>query len=295
MKLRIFTLLIGICLPHFIPAQINGNGKMVTITRSTGVFSGVKVDFPAEVEIICQTIPHLEITSDENIIPYLDIRMEGSTLNILQRKWIEPSRTVHITIGTAFLHRLETGGYGEYWIKNIDAPQFTLVNPVGTVELEGRADRLVANVGTGKVDASQLTTLESDITVTSFGWVKVQVKDVLRAQVAENGKVIYTEKPSQIYGAGPVFPAENDNPSPEGKPRYIRVTLLNNSPSKIDMIIKGPPGQRFSYGAPLRPGQRRTEDMPVGTHIYLDHIISRKLLVTILEKDENQVVKLFEK
>ncbi|MEZ4824777.1 MAG: DUF2807 domain-containing protein [Bacteroidia bacterium] len=294
MKRNILILLAAIWLPLFLSAQVNGNRKMITDIRSTGVFSGVKVNFPAEVEIVCQTIPHLEITVDENILPWIEVKMEGAMLHILQGKWIEPSQPVRIVIGTAFLHRLETGGYGEYWVKNIDAPVFTLVNPVGTVQLEGRTDRLIATVNTGRVDASQLNASEADITVTSYGSVQVRAKEVLRAQVADNGKVVYVEKPGNIYGTGPIVSAENENPPAVMKPRYIQVTLVNNSPSKIDMIIQGPPGHRFSYGAPLRAGQRRTEEVPLGTRIYLDQIIIRKLLVTISETDENQVVKLFE-
>ncbi|MEZ4773539.1 MAG: DUF2807 domain-containing protein [Bacteroidia bacterium] len=295
MKTSITSILLGIFLPIVSFAQINGNGKIITTTRSAGIFTSVEVDFPAEVEIICQTIPHLEITVDENVLPYIDVKTEGAKLRILQGKWIEPSQKVRIKIGTAFLHKLETGGYGEYWVRNIDSPIFTLLNPVGTVEVEGKTDNFQVTVNTGKVDASQLVAKQVSAQINSRGWVKVHAVDLLETQIAENGKVIYTEKPGKITGSGPVVSADQVENEVVPEVKYIKLELLNNSSSKIDIVIQGPPHRRFSYGIPFKAGQRRAENVPVGTRLYLDQIITRKLLVTITEENENQVVKLFDK
>ncbi|MDX2250333.1 MAG: DUF2807 domain-containing protein [Bacteroidia bacterium] len=295
MKRFILIFLFGIFIPLMAFSQINGNGQIITTTRSAGVFTGIVIDFPAEVEIICQTIPHLEITTDKNILPYIQVETEGATLKILQGKWIEPTQTVRIKIGTAFLHKLETGGYGEYWVRNIQSPVFKLHNPVGTVELEGTTDYLEVSINTGKVDASQLVARHVKAEIHSFGQAKVHALDMLEAEVAVNGKLIYLEKPEQIKGTGPIVSLSQVEDEPAVEVKYIKLILMNNSLSKVDLYIQGPPHRRFSYGIPLGAGQRRKEELPVGTRIYLDQVITRKLLATIEEKDENQLVKLFEK
>ena len=276
-------------------AQINGNKKIITQTRSLGLFTQLEVDFPAELEVICQTIPHLEITVDENVMPYINIKMEGSKLRILQGQWIEPSQLTKITIGTAFLHQLETGGYGQFWVRNIKTPEFRLINPVGTVELEGTTDRLQMDIQTGKVDASLLQAKNIEVHISSFGSAIIYPTDLLEVNISSEGSIIYIHKPQKIRGEGNIKHIDDleDQPVPETK--YIELALKNNSNSKIDVYVQGPPHRRFSYGIPFRAGQKRTEIFPVGTRIYLDQVVTRKLLATIEDKDENQTVNLFDR
>lgn len=276
-------------------AQINGNKKIITQTRSLGLFTQLEVDFPAEVEVICQTIPHLEITVDENVMPYINIKMEGSKLRILQGQWIEPSQLTRITIGTAFLHQLETGGYGQFWVRNIKTPEFRLINPVGTVELEGSTDLLKMDVQTGQADASRLKAKNIEVHISSFGSAIIYPTDLLEANISSEGSIIYVHKPLKIKGEGNIRHIDELEEKPLPKTKYIELTLKNNSNSKIDVYVQGPPHRRFSYGIPFKAEQKRTETFPVGTRIYLDRVITRKLLVTIEDKDENQTVNLFDR
>ncbi|MEM7658516.1 MAG: DUF2807 domain-containing protein [Bacteroidota bacterium] len=278
-------------------AQKNGNGKAETQTRSLTMFTKLAIEFPAEVEVVCQELPHLSITMDENLFQYVEIKNSGGELRIRPTTWIEPKVKVHIKIGTAFLRQLEPSGYGTYWVRNLEGPEFHLKNRVSDVELEGQVKEAYLSTNTGTVDASQLTCETVHAEVNSFGSIHVHATDMLDAKVSDNGKVMYEQEPEIIHkkveSGGEVLLASEVVEEPIVEPGSVSLRLKNNKGRKIDVYVQGPKGRRFSYGMPFKSGQVRKETFPVGTRIFLDNILTRKLLVTISEEHANKTVDLF--
>ena len=299
MKTRLLLLALFIVVPLYaLFAQVNGNGKLETQTRSVGIFSILEINFPAEVEIECGTLPRVEITAEENLMKYIKVDHSGNKLSIEPTKWIEPRKQIQIRVGVAFLHRLNTSGYGNYWVRNLNTPSFHLQNLVGTTVLEGAVKDLTIQQETGQVDATQLEVTNAQVKIWSHGKARVKVSGTLNAEVADEGIVIYEGKPEKLEkktkSGGVVIDAASHVEETPPEIKYISLTLHNNSRGKIDIYIKGPPHRRFSYGAPFRANQKREENFPVGTKIYLDKVFTRKLLLKIEEAHEGKVVSLFE-
>ncbi len=261
----------------FLQAQtsglVRGNGDIQTSKRAMGIFTSVAVEFPAEVEIVCKSYPFLEITSDKNILDHIQVSESGSELRISQKGWIEASKGVVIKIGAAFIDNLETNGYGDYKVTGIDVPTFNLVNPVGSVSLEGKARELKVNLGTGSVDASRLTAESVLVHITSWGTAHIFATDKVEGYVAGRGKVVYSGNPARVNvnmagGPGNLLSSEQDRQVEKTEVVYIDLKVYNNRISTVSVVIQGPPERQFSYGTNFMPLQSRKERFPVGTEIY---------------------------
>lgn len=279
-------------------AQIPGNGQVKTRTQSLGMFSILKIEFPAQVEVVCQSLPHLEITTDANLFSFIKVDAYGSALRMYTTDELVPSKDIEIKIGTAFLHELETGFNGEYWVKAIDGPKFKLKNIAATATLEGETGELRIMSETGKTDATQLIYNKAYVNVWDQGEIRLGGGELLEATASKKGRVIYQGKPSYLKAnqksGGKVLAAHEAGESTPALV-YFDLSLRNNSGKKVDLFIKGPPRHPFSYGAPIQAFQKRKEHFPVGTKIYLDKPIGKVLLLKITEADKGQTVNLFDK
>lgn len=80
------------------------------------------------------------------------------------------------------------------------------------------------------------------------------------------------------------------------QPQYIQFKLQNNSVGRKHFYVKGPKGKKFSYGFPMNPLEKRAENWPVGSKVYLEGKFGKRdLLVTIKTEDKGGIVKLFTK
>ena len=77
---------------------------------------------------------------------------------------------------------------------------------------------------------------------------------------------------------------------------YINFQIKNNSENRNHFYVVGPKpdGSKFSYGFPMMPNSIRDEYWTLGTKVFLVNGLGyKKPLMTITEKNENQVVHLF--
>jgi hypothetical protein len=282
---------------------VEGDGNIITQKKQPlDLFTSLVVEFPATVQVKCKSSPFLEITTDKNILDHIAIDFTGNELRISQAAWIEPSKGVKISIGTAFINQLETGGYGTFTITNIDGPSFSVINPVGDVSLSGKTDKLKVQTNTGNVNASQLQAKDAFVQVESWGTVKVAVSDLLEGNVYGNGNILYKQKPNKVKlgpeSEGKVKSQANqmaDNKKKE-EVQYYTFNVFNNKLRGIDVIFEGPANRRFSYGTHFKPLQKKKESFPAGTKIYEvnEKTHERNLLVTLEAKDADQTTELYE-
>ena len=277
---------------------VNGNGNIVEQIRPLGNFSSVLIDFSAEVTIVNGETPSFTITGDENVLPHIGTKVRGGKLHITQDKWIEPSQSVIIRVGTPFTASLETSGYSNVVIESIDGPRLKVNAGVGKVSLHGKAERLQVRTKTGEIDASNLDAPYADVAISSHGKVKLGVVSDLKTDVNDNGTVVYDGAPdidNRNDQAQIVSVTEYVDPQ-EIEVKYIEFVLVNNSRKKLELRVEGPRERPFGYGFNLLGNAKRKETWPVGTKLYSEgKLLSDKLMVTIKEDMAGQEVDLFER
>ncbi len=280
-----FLYLFLFALPAAAQNPVNGNGNIIEEMRPLKTFSSVSLDFPADLTIVNGETPSFKIEADQNILPHIGTQVRGGKLYITQDKWIQPSKSVTIRVGTPFTSALETSGYSDVVIEGIDGPRLQVNAGVGKVKLHGKAERLLVRTKTGNIDAMDLSTSYADVSVTSHGTIKLGKVDQLITKISDTGTVIYNGTPSKIDSdndkAMIVSADEYVDPSTI-QVEYVSFTLVNNSRKKLSLRVEGPREKQFGYGFNLLSNASRKENWPVGTKLYQEgRLLSDKLLLTI--------------
>jgi len=279
-------------------AQIRGNGNIVTKEIKVTSFEKIHINFPVKVIIDANSDYALTITTDENILSEIVLGNTNNKLEILQDKWIQPTKMVDVKIGTKGLTSLEVGGYGKTKVINLDEDEFQLINLVGNVMLEGKVNTLRFSMETGELKALKLVAQNVIGDIWSHGEAEVNVVSSLEGTISGRGKLVYQQKPEffkiKTKNKGEVFSLEKNTKQKKEAIQYVNITLKNSRYTRIHTYVRGPKAKRFSYGLPFNPKQRRTERYPVGTKIFqVNTLGKRKLLTTIQAEDEGEMVDLF--
>ncbi|MBO6524810.1 MAG: DUF2807 domain-containing protein [Balneolaceae bacterium] len=278
-------------------AQVKGNRNIISTNVQVEPFTKIKNGLSSDLYITVGARTEVKVTADENLMDLIDVEVIDGELDINQKEWISSSKRIRIDITTPELTKFNNSAHGKYTISGVDADYFNLMSPVGDVILSGNVKGISIGTETGNVDASALTVSEARVKIWSFGTVKIHALDRLEAEVSDNGKVVYIEEPEVLKikskEGGKVISLEENN-APAKEIVYVSVKLKNNSSERVNVVIKGPEGARFGYGAPFGRFQTRKERFPVGTQIYLERQLwKNQLLLTIKEEHAGKTVELF--
>lgn len=296
-RIKITSTLLICCLGFSLLAQVNGNGKMKTITIENTAIRQLSIDFPVSLVLDNTQEAGLTITADENVFQHIGLGQNGQKLNITQEKWIRPSRTVQVRGSLPQLEALKMGGYGKTVIHHFQGTKLDLDIPVGEIQISGTVEMLKIRTKTGTLDASALNADRVDAQVSSFGKIIVQAKISLDARAKMGGVVLYSGLEQNISkleeDEGRVLALNKYQADDLPEVNYITVKLQNKQTQKIDTYVQGPKQKRFSYGIPFKAGQVRTEEWPVGTKLYQVNAAGmRKLIYTLNASDANQTLTL---
>lgn len=278
-------------------AQVKGNGNIITQQIDVESFFKLNNGLSSNYKVVIGEEREVKITIDKNLIDLLEINVIDGELAIDQGKWISSSTKILIEVSSPYLTQFTNSAHGNYDILGIQADTFIVKAQVGDISLSGAVEKLEVETNVGKIDALNLIVSSAVVTITSFGVLKLNVSEILEANVSSNGKIIYAQDPEilkiKTEEGGRVI-SLNEDAIPSKEVTYIDVRLKNNSADRVNLIFVGPEEATFSYGISLSIFQSRKERFPVGTKIYLERSLSKnRLLAEIKEQDAGQTVKLF--
>lgn len=141
----------------FFTKTIRGNGQIEKQTRPLPAFNAIRSETPARIEIIQGNYENITIESDDNIIPWIETKIEDGTLIIEHDRIDLISKTINITVRVKHLDSISLGGSG-----SIYANKFT-------------AKKLNINIGgPGKIQLNNLETEETRANIGGSGRVMIQ-------------------------------------------------------------------------------------------------------------------------
>ncbi|MEQ9264868.1 MAG: DUF2807 domain-containing protein [Balneolaceae bacterium] len=175
-----------------VSAQIRGNGNIVTKTIKLDDFTEIRNELTSTIEVDITQEAGYSITIDENLLEYAEVKIVDGVLSIIQGKWIQSSADIKIKIGAPKLRSFENTSHSKISIINLNIDRFNLVSSVGDLKLQGKVKELFASTGTGNIDALELEVQKANVSISSFGQIKVNAQKVLDANVSGNGKVVYS-------------------------------------------------------------------------------------------------------
>ena len=281
-------------------AQIKGNKNIETKSYELSKLEVVKINFYAKITIDQSAPEGMSITTDSNLFEYIDTEVVDGVLNLDQIKWISPSQDAKIVIGAPNLKRLEHGTHDYTKLVNIKSDALSILATVGNVSIEGTTKELRVGCELATVDASKLMAQEVYVNIWKWGTVKVSPVNKLAGEVSNDGKLLYTQKPSTIKvktkSSGVVLPLEESYSLKNPEAVYIRFKIKNNSDDRHNFKVVGPKpeGGKFGYGFPMNPNAVRKENWTVGTKIYKVNGLGFKKLIRVIElDDQGKTVSLF--
>ena len=281
-------------------AQIKGNKIIEARSFNVTGVTHIKINFYAKVTIDQSAQEGMIIMTDSNLFDLIDTEVIDGVLHLNQKKWISTSQDAIITIGAPNLKRLESGTHDTTKIINLDTDELRVNAPVGTIIIEGKTKALRIGSELATIDASKLVAENVYVNLWSRGKVTVNATNFLWADVSNDGKLLYVQKPikfeTKIENGGRIYGLNAIEKVKKTEAIYINFKIKNNSSNRNHFYVIGTNqnGSKFSYGFPMVPYQKRKENWTVGTKVYkVNGLGFKKLLIEIKKEDEATTVNLF--
>jgi hypothetical protein len=188
---------------------IRGNGHIKADERPVGAFANIDGRGAFIIEWQSGT-PSLRITTDENLLPYIDTNVSGDTLHLRTREQIRPTHGIRVIISSPTRAGARISGAVKLDAKQLSGTRFALeARGASRVSLDGNIDELLADMtGASELAASTLQTKTAEISTTGAGDAEIAVAETLKVAITGAGKVKYSGNPAtiekHITGAGSI-------------------------------------------------------------------------------------------
>ncbi len=188
---------------------IRGNGNIKTDERTISAFANIDASGAFTIEWQ-NGAPALRITTDENLLPYIDNHISGDTLRLRTHEQIWPTHGIKVLISSPTRAGAKISGAVKLIANQIAGPKFALESTgASRVTLDGSIDELLADMtGASELKASGLQTKTSEISTTGAADAEIAVANTLKVAITGAGKVTYSGNPKtiekHITGAGSI-------------------------------------------------------------------------------------------
>lgn len=214
--------------------KINGNGNVVSQTRTTSEYDAIKIAGFFDVNLVNGKEGKITMKGEENILSNIIVEVADNALKIHAKKGtnLHPStgKKVEITIPFDKISELSLSGSGDIIAKdpikndkfsaklsgsgdidlNVAANTFDFsLSGSGDIKLKGNSDNLVIKLsGSGDIEAANLKSKNADINISGSGDVKVNCNESLVARVSGSGDISYIGNPGKrdvkVSGSGSI-------------------------------------------------------------------------------------------
>ncbi|WP_207515500.1 head GIN domain-containing protein [Longitalea luteola] len=196
--------------------RIEGNGNVTTVNKSPGEFTGVELRGNFEVYLTEGNQASVKIEADENLQQHIKVQVANGVLKLetTDDAWLKSRDGVKVYVTSPQFNNIKvisagtvTGqskisadgpltiacpGAGSLKL-DVDAPEINAsISGAGEITLSGETKKFTAEVtGLGGINAMNLLTEESDLTIAGAGNVEVYASVKLDATISGAGNVRY--------------------------------------------------------------------------------------------------------
>jgi hypothetical protein len=188
---------------------IRGNGNIKTDERIIGTFANIEASGMFTIEWQ-NGAPALRITTDENLLRYIDTDISPDTLHLNTREQIWPTHGIKVVISSPTRTGARISGAVKLTAKQLNGPKFAFeATGASHIALDGSIDELLADMtGASELEATDLQTKTVEISTTGAADAQITVSETLKVSITGAGKVTYSGNPKtiekHISGAGSI-------------------------------------------------------------------------------------------
>jgi hypothetical protein len=191
---------------------IRGNGHIETDDRTISAFT--EIDAGGAFEIEWQSgSPALHITTDENLLSYVETDVSDDTLHLRTDEQIWPTHGIKVVVSSPTRTGARMRGAVKLTAKQLTGPKLALeASGASRIWLDGTINELLADMtGASQLTAGGLQTKTAEISTTGAADVEIAVAETLKVAITGAGKVSYSGNPTiekHIIGAGSIHRKE---------------------------------------------------------------------------------------
>ena len=188
---------------------IRGNGHVVTDQRTIGEISQIYSRGAFKVEWRSGP-PSLSITTDENLLRYIDSQTIGNRLELRTHERLRPTHSIKVVVSSPTRTGAKLSGATDLIAHGLSGPKFVIQGSGACdITLDGAVDEFLADLtGASDVRAKGLQTKSAEISATGASDVSISVSETLRVSITGAGDVKYYGNPKTIEkhvtGAGSI-------------------------------------------------------------------------------------------
>ncbi|WP_264524129.1 head GIN domain-containing protein [Flavobacterium sp. N502536] len=217
--------------------KIKGNGNVVTETRTTSDYNAIKVSGFFDVDLVAGKEGKIIVKGEQNLLASIKVEVEDNVLKVYTEKGVNLSpslgKKIEVTVPFETISALTLSGSGDVQSKDpIKSDKFLAklsgsgnfnlaVNSTdlelnlsgsGDVSLKGNTANFVTKLsGSGDIDAANLKSKNTDVTISGSGDIRVNCTESLTGRVSGSGDIKYTGNPEKrdvkVSGSGSISKA----------------------------------------------------------------------------------------
>jgi len=191
--------------------NVSGSGKVVTETRNVSGLDGLIIVGTGKINIDRTGAESLSITTDDNLLQYIDTQVRGGKLVIefKPKIWVDRFSDLSFNLTVKDLNSLHVTGAAKIDAKNLQGDQMTVnLDGVGTTNLAGKVDQLTVSLtGASAFNSENMQAKRATVTNVGTSAAVVRVSDSLMATISGIGAIEYIGNPQvtkMIVGPGAV-------------------------------------------------------------------------------------------
>ena len=190
---------------------ITGSGNVVTESRPANGFTGLSFSGAGELRITQNSTESLSITTDDNLMEYIETTVQGGILSIQFRDGVQldPSNSIIYDIAVIQLNSIAFSGAGSITAASLDVAADTFnfsVSGAAECSIAGQVDGQSITVsGTLTYDAPDFQCSDATVDISGVGDITLWATSTLDVTISGVGDIYYWGSPTtttNISGVG---------------------------------------------------------------------------------------------
>jgi hypothetical protein len=193
--------------------QVRGSGHVVTETRGVAPFDGIRASGAVIVHVVESGFEGVRIVAEDNLIPYLETRVEGGMLIIGFESGVSvsPKRDVLVEVDAYELVEVRASGAVQVEAElGWKAEMWVGLSGASSLVIYGGAERLTLDLsGASRYEGLEFETERADIGASGASWAFVWAQDRLDAVASGASHIRFRGRPqvrANVSGASSVTP-----------------------------------------------------------------------------------------
>ena len=179
---------------------IKGSGNSASEKRSIDGFKSVDVGGVFHVDITAGKDFEIEITGDDNLLQYVETRVESGVLKISSSERIKSHKGINVRISAPNIEELDASGASKVNLSGVKNSALTIdTSGASKINLSGETSSLTIDVsGASAIDAQGLKAENATVDASGASRVEVFVTDRLMSEASGASKIAYLGNPSNV-------------------------------------------------------------------------------------------------